>query len=450
MTAAGTDRFEKLPDDVVVIILSFLPTLVEVARTSILSKRWRNLWHHVTRLDFDATTVTQIDPSKQSHASMYVAWVNQVIDARATITGLPLVKEFHTWFGLDATQGLHIDRWLIFAIENQVERLHLDFKPYENNIQPINQYKLSEETWYGAPSGISSLKSLKSIFLSCVNVSKQFIEFILSSCPLLEEMTLNFAGCYQELIVSGVPPLQLRRLKISLGKEFALTILDAPNLTSLYYESPKFNPQKINVPMLTDLTIGGNSRSNEPIMNYLDHFWSYLPQLEKLALLVYKPEIFRINNMPELVTLKFLKISFTFGDCDDVFVEIMNFICACPLLETLALEMDSDDYIPRSARKLRRRQRRLSRLQNLVKYGSFRSLKVLEFYGAVGETFDQEVTKCLVWNTPHLEKLILHLNYESIYPDLWPLDMELYKILKEKAEQLCQGSKSGIEITITS
>ncbi|CAM8886011.1 unnamed protein product [Rhodiola kirilowii] len=281
----GTSTIEQLPDDVLLLILSFITTLPEKARTSVLSRRWRNLWLFTTiHLDFDATTFLQMDPLKISHA-WYIAWVNKVIDARNSLYGLPSVKDLRIQFGLGARKGRHIDRWINFAIMNRVETLHLELCPYTTNILPSEQYKLSEECWHGVPSGLSNLKCLKSLFLSSVNVSKQFIECILSSCPLLEDLTLDFAGCYSDLDVSGVPPLQLRRLKINFAEDFAITKLCAPYLTSLYYGSDKFNPQKIDVPMLTDLTVGGTYGS-QPIMEYLETFWSYLPQLEKLELII--------------------------------------------------------------------------------------------------------------------------------------------------------------------
>ncbi|KAL9666890.1 hypothetical protein QQ045_001234 [Rhodiola kirilowii] len=104
-----TSTIEQLPDDVLLLIMSFLTTLAEKARTSVLSRRWRNLWLFTTiRLDFDATTFPDMDPLKISQA-WYIAWVNNVIDARIALPGSPSVKELRIQFGLDASQGSHID-----------------------------------------------------------------------------------------------------------------------------------------------------------------------------------------------------------------------------------------------------------------------------------------------------------------------------------------------------
>ncbi|CAM8937781.1 unnamed protein product [Rhodiola kirilowii] len=221
MHSPGASSIDQLPDDVLLLIISFLTTLAEVARTSILGRRWRNLWLY-TCLDFDATTVLPIERFETSH-DWYIAWVNKVIDARAALPGLLPVKELRIRYELDASQGFHIDRWIDFAIANRVETLHLEFCPYEGIVFYDHQYILSEERWHRVPSGLSSLKCLKSLSLWCVSASKQFIEFILSSCPLLEDMSLYLAGTYVDLDISGAPPLQLRRLKIDTLKQFALT-----------------------------------------------------------------------------------------------------------------------------------------------------------------------------------------------------------------------------------
>jgi hypothetical protein len=52
---AAADRISELPDPILSHILSFLPTKL-AATTSILSKRWKSVWHSVLTLDFDDET----------------------------------------------------------------------------------------------------------------------------------------------------------------------------------------------------------------------------------------------------------------------------------------------------------------------------------------------------------------------------------------------------------
>ncbi|CAM8979163.1 unnamed protein product [Rhodiola kirilowii] len=442
----GTSTIELLPDDVLLLILSFLTTLAEKARTSILSRRWRNLWLFTTiRLDFDVTTLRHMDPMKISRA-WYIAWVNKVIDTRIASPGLPSVKELQILFGLGARKGRHIDRWINFAIINRVETLHLELCPYDSFIPPPNQYKLSEDCWRRVPSGLSSLKCLKSLFLSCVNVSKKFIEFILSSCPLLEDLSLDSAGCYSDLDVSGVPPLRLRRLKIRFAEDFAITKLCAPYLTSIYYGSDKFNPQKIDVPMLTDLTVAGTYDS-QPIMEYLDTFWSYIPQLEKLELFITEVQPFSYIQMPKLDKLRYLKLWFNHsrGDTDPISYQVIGFINACPMLETFAMEISAMDGIP----SLKSVQLQKKKLRKLEKNCLFKCLKELKLHGAHGKTVDQVVTRFIIRNAPHLKKLSIDTRCTSPFRRSYHDKPEIISATEAKAKKLCRRSHLEIEISVT-
>ncbi|CAM8889884.1 unnamed protein product [Rhodiola kirilowii] len=433
-----TSRIEQLPDDLLLLILASLSNLGEIARTSILSRRWKNVWHNITCLDFDATTVLSVKKLRKCQAWWYIAWVNKVIDTRV---GFPSVKELRIQYKLDVTQGPHIDRWINFAIANPVETLYLEFGGYIGIISQNHQYKLSEESWYKAPSGLSNIKCLKSLHLSSVNVSKQFIEFVISSCPLLEDLSLHNSGSYKDLDVSGVPPLRLRHLKINAAEDFALTTLCAPYLTTFYYNahSRKFNPQKIDVPLLTELAVSSNYGSQR-IMKYLEHFWSYLPQLEKLELIMFKPQRFMVKPMPEMFKLKYLMIRANW-DTDPIFHRIIKFINACPLLETFAFEIVNKEEIP-SPMSIQRHGRK----ERKVEKSCFKNLKVLELYGVDGITIDQVVVKCIVSKAPILEKLTVDIREVCRFPIFLSSKPEIVEVVEAKAKELCKGRPIEIEI----
>ncbi|CAM8916119.1 unnamed protein product [Rhodiola kirilowii] len=436
-----TSRIEELPDDVLVHILSFFTTLAEKVRSSVLSRRWRNVWRYITFLDFDATML-HMDQVEINDA-WYIAWVNKVLDDRVALPGLPLVKELRIQYAMDTSHSWHIDRWISFAIANRVETLHLDFYPYCDKIHLYENYMLHEECWHRVPLGLSNLNGLKSLYLSCVKVNQQFVEFILSSCPLLEDLSLVLVGLQNNLDVSGGPPLRLRRLKIDTAGDFTFTKLCAPYLTSLYYESDECNPQKVDVPLLTNLTIGSTS-GKLLIMKYLEPFWSYLPQLEKLELIIEKAETFRLRQTPKLVKLKYLKISVFHYD-EDMDCRVITFIDACPMLETFALEIfelnsftffvDMDQH----KKKLHKLERRCS----------FKCLKEVELYGVDGQTIDQAATRFIIRNAPNLEKLTIDTRTPTRYHISSFSRPKAVKIAEVKAKRLCQGSHLDIEITVT-
>ncbi|KAL9668245.1 hypothetical protein QQ045_002623 [Rhodiola kirilowii] len=494
--SSKTCRMDQLSDDLLIHILSFLDNLAEISRTAILSRRWRNLWRYNTRLDFSPMYLLPNDMLLSTSHASYIAWVNNFIEARNAIPELPPVKQLRLMYGLDDKYRCDIDRWIDFAIVNRVEKLRLEFAAYTEHLSsPADMYKLSEECWYRAPSGLSSLKCLKSLFLSSVNVSNQFIEFILSSCPLLEDLTLHYAGPYTNLNVSGVPSLQLKRLRIDIADGFALNKLCAPRLTSLLYQSPQFSPQTIDVPMLTDLTIGHRIGRAQRIMKYLDHFWSYLPQLEKLDLMMGEPRRFKLKQqqLPKLVKLKYLKMRFT-GDTDPIFYRIVNFINCCPLLETFAFQVTEATKIfwvllfsavkvflinmaslsivtlldilfflmvclqiyyveqfrrrPLSIHRRGRIQEWRKAEEKEEESGCFKCLKVLQLYGAKGKILDQEVLRYIINKAPNLEKLIIDTRvlYKCYFFD--SSESEILKDVKAKARKLCLNSPLEVDITV--
>lgn len=428
---------ELLPDELLLLILSFL-TVADVVRTSILSRRWRSLWRSATCLDFDASYLLPKHLLDQSQ-KWYIAWVDEVIQARAAQP----VKHLRICFKLEKRQRLHIDRWIDFAISNRVEHLHLEFSPYQGFVPCDRQYKLREKSWYKSPSGLSSLQCLKSLTLNHVNVTKQFVEFILSNCPLLEDLWLHFAGDCTNLDVSGVSPLRLKRLKIDAAKGSVLTNLCAPYLKSLYYQAGRFEPQRIDVPMLTDLAIGG-MRGFQTMMEYFEHFYSYLPQLEKLYLLVEQPEKFwSTRETPELVKLKYLKMRF-FDDTNVIFYPIVRFINACPLLETFALQIFDGYELPGPLSSPRHGRKQEWRKAD--KKCSFKSLKVIELYGGDGKVIDQEVVKYLIRKAPNIQKLVISTGFSLAFSFLWPPERKFVRRAKSKAKKLCKRSPQEIKI----
>lgn len=251
---------------------------------SILSKRWCYLCRNITCLDFDSSKLLLTRYDQPNSCRRYIEWINSVIDPRVGAAAeFSFVKHFMIRYPLDKKHRHHIRNWIKFSIANRVETLHIHLGHHNYTER---QYRLSKMLWYGAPSGLSSIKCLRSLSLEYVNVNKRFVNFILSSCPLLEDLALVVAANFTNVDISGVPPLLLKRLNIRLWPNYLLTILSAPLLTSFYHISNGFSHQKINVPMLTDLTIGGNSPHPEFINVYLEPFRNYLPQLEKLQLIM--------------------------------------------------------------------------------------------------------------------------------------------------------------------
>lgn len=214
MEESSDDRISQLPDDILVDIISSL-LLKETGRTSILSSRWRNLWKHTSRLNFEADSALDKIAGNNGLRGVervnYERWVNKVLDSCKTSSAL---LEFSVHFGLDNSLQSVISRWLVYACARRVQRLELDLLEYGEqvgNIFTSANYVFPEELLYQAKEGSSgvrqfSYESLKVLSLKCVNVSGEALEFFLRNCPSLEQLVVWGSFKLKTLTVSGSSP----------------------------------------------------------------------------------------------------------------------------------------------------------------------------------------------------------------------------------------------------
>ncbi|CAL4984060.1 unnamed protein product [Urochloa decumbens] len=74
---SAPDRISALPDDLLIYIMWFL-TLQDAVQTSVLSRRWQNMWASLTILAFDAT--------KFSSMRTFRKFVNNVLLLRSSLS----------------------------------------------------------------------------------------------------------------------------------------------------------------------------------------------------------------------------------------------------------------------------------------------------------------------------------------------------------------------------
>ena len=192
------DRISELPDDIILNILSFLPTLVAV-RMSLLSKRWRHMWSLVPALDFcysrDVDNFRTRDEENTEAKKLY-KFLDECLKrpyADATITKFKLDMEF---FGSSA----RVDGWLWFPVNKNVKELEIRI----GNITSI-LYSLPRSILHLRSltllrlSGVvlgrlstASLPSLKALNFDDVDMDDQTLDNILLGSPSLEELSMTF------------------------------------------------------------------------------------------------------------------------------------------------------------------------------------------------------------------------------------------------------------------
>ncbi|CAL9218283.1 unnamed protein product [Arabidopsis halleri] len=166
------DTISSLPDVILQQILSLIQTKYAI-RTSILSKRWRHVWSETPSLYFDDCYKVDADSIDKTLAH-YMS--RKIMN-----------------FQLCTTYGVNIpyNEWIKFAMSRNVENLFLDFGYLKYEFPDsfyINSSKLS---------------------LRCCKFSDESIANILSGCPILESLTLEFCDELRVLDLTKSPSLKI-------------------------------------------------------------------------------------------------------------------------------------------------------------------------------------------------------------------------------------------------
>ncbi|KAK8630419.1 hypothetical protein V6N13_079215 [Hibiscus sabdariffa] len=200
----GIDQLSDLPDAVLCHILSFLPTKTSVA-TSVLSKRWTDLWRTVPALSFSSIEFTGgfVDP------------VYKVLAMFQAQTIYQFSLHFEPTPTVDA---LHIYPWILTALERNVQELKLNFGTSPGQLVRLPSpificktlvcLKLFDATFMVVPANVC-LPSLRFLQAERVYYPNEgcFIR-LLSGSPILEELIIEKSGDNVFVLDINVPSLK--------------------------------------------------------------------------------------------------------------------------------------------------------------------------------------------------------------------------------------------------
>ncbi|CAN1778371.1 F-box/LRR-repeat protein 25 [Linum perenne] len=256
------DHISTLTHDVLVEILSLL-TLEEAARTSVLSKRWVDLWKWFPNLEFD-----------------YGSMVNEILVEKKTCIQLvskvlaqhkgPKVNNFRVSLPLTSTSNSDgdIERWVEFAISKGVERLDLNFNPEFPGMESDQDYEecdgyssiLRWRCFYqsGVLLGLSNVQYFRSLHLRYVYLTDVIFHHLVSCCHLLENLVLV---CCDGLVKAKVTALAssillpLKHLEIRRCYHVKEVEIYAPNLVSFCYNGGIPDLRMENVSSLKEMDL---------------------------------------------------------------------------------------------------------------------------------------------------------------------------------------------------
>uniref|UniRef100_A0A1J3FLU4 F-box/LRR-repeat protein n=1 Tax=Noccaea caerulescens TaxID=107243 RepID=A0A1J3FLU4_NOCCA len=373
------DRVSKLPDELLYQIMSFLPTK-DAAVTSVLSKRWLNLWKFNPNLEIDDSVFLHPEDGKGERAEIRQSFVDFVDRVLARQGDSPIKN-----FSLKCITGVHpdiVNRWICNVLKRGVSDLDL-FTDFSDEDTEEDSYHLPEELFFsrtlvklkltsehcvdwwclgGTMSYSFSLPMLKSLNIdSELFLCSDDIEEFIPSFPVLEELRMaNMEWNKMDVTVSSA---SLRKLNLhGNGCEGSVNprsvSFDTPNLLFLNYfdlvaeDYPVVNMKKL-VEAVINLTVTDDQvkRLREPNNDLLEeeeddeddavlHFGNVvklmngIQNVQRLHLCVDTLEVLALccESMPVFNNLKFLGVAGREGRGWQAMPALLR---NCPRLETI-------------------------------------------------------------------------------------------------------------------
>nr|XP_011466004.1 PREDICTED: F-box/FBD/LRR-repeat protein At5g22700-like [Fragaria vesca subsp. vesca] len=386
------DRISALPDDVLVYLVSRLP-LKEAVATSVLSRRWQNVGLSTKTLRFDADDLS-IDNNFQSYWRQtkeyieqgrwkYINWVNHMLQQHRG----KHVEEFSVSFCLDSRFSSLINGWIQFAMENSVEKLELDFQP-------------EVSIGYKFPSMGSCLynigfKSLKVLQIRHVGVTGEVLEYLLSSCPLLERLSVSCTTDLVNLRVVG-PSIALKYLVIRYcGNLKSIEIRDVNIVSFIYIGYVSINLVISNLPLLSEVKISKETWHKD----YLSVLFTQccLSNIEILKLHIHGAVYTDNPALPLFASLKHLELQ-VISNYYRALYHLYNFLKASPCLRRLVLQLQLYEVGPCCLE--------IGEIEKAPDC-PHNHLKVVEIDGYRAHTSAVEHVMYLIKNVVSLEKLVI-------------------------------------------
>lgn len=391
------DRISLLPEEIILRILSFL-TMREAVGTSLVCKRFRNMWMRIPSLTFSAKSLYGRELSQEEQLLKMNEFIERVDGILSQLLNHSL-SMFCVHYELTEAVFCDIDRWVSFALEHNVESLHLHlskggiiwywlFPPHAVSKRRLPNLRSLHLGGCKIVSSLGSFKNLRLVSLTFVVVADDTFEDLLSNCVLLEELYICSA---KGLTSIRIPEslVRLRFLKIYLCENLEKVEVNAVNLVSFLYHGAKIDFLFNNISKLQLLRVG-----------WLDDVSCQLMSKNSLLhTLILDFHLFFENFdmdyklLPTLTSLKVLILSV--ASLKSGFVEFVNLLRATPSLNKFGLHLKYSDYTSQG----------LS--EKVTEKFHHKHLKEIELTGFSGKEAHMELAFFLIESAVALEKITL-------------------------------------------
>ncbi|KAJ9539836.1 hypothetical protein OSB04_026342 [Centaurea solstitialis] len=374
------DLLSRLPDEILVSILSSLPLKVAAA-TSLLSRRWRYLWcqtDHLVLEDKQRWNARQRAFSEEESHN-YMSWVDHIIRQHKS----PTIKKFQICFGLGETANGAIDEWVKYAISKNVRCIKLSL---------LSSRSRTSGNYSFPNNPVMEIKFLKTLVLNHVDVDDEGLKKILSNCPVLENLSIKRSYKLVKPEIHG-NDLALKNLNMEscYGLE-SIEIRDT-NIVFFSYLDLQITLRLDNLQKLETICICKDQSWEE--LNDLFCQISCLPCLQALELVVFPvKEAIELHPFPKLQKLEQLVFKVVYEAHDDGFLILPSLLEACPNLRGLIVMRISWPELEKTNREVRQ-----------MKPHQHLEVVVMEEY--LGWTSDVELFMFLIQNCVALKKFVI-------------------------------------------